>query len=76
MAEHGSNSLAVRFFKTDDPVPANKTQEMPAHTPRVGSVMPGGKGKTGKPAKGSMKTLRNPWRKGRHKKVVHSLMGY
>ena len=76
MAAYGSNSVAVRFQDNPEPVPANKTQEMPAHRPNVGTFMPGGKeGKSGK-AKG-MKTLRNPWkRQYKSKKVVNSLMGY
>jgi hypothetical protein len=43
MATYGSNSLAVRFQRNivDEPLPENKSQEMPAHRPMVGSFMPG-----------------------------------
>jgi len=75
MATYGSNSFAVRFQENPDPVPANKSQELPAHRPNVAKFMPGGKESKGHGRVKGMKTLRNPWRKGK-KKVVHSLMGY
>ena len=45
MATYGSNSLCVRFQVNPikDPLPENKSQAMPAHTPMVAGAMPGGK---------------------------------
>jgi hypothetical protein len=39
-----ANSFAVRTQKNpiDAPLPADKSQAMPAHSPTVGKVMPGG----------------------------------
>jgi hypothetical protein len=71
MAAYGSNSIAVRFQETTLPkaLPENKSQEMPAHSPRVASAMPGGK-PAGKPGKG-MRSLRSPkWIS--HKKKKHA----
>lgn len=43
MATYGSNSLAVRFQRNEipEPLPANKSQEMPPAGPQMGSFMPG-----------------------------------
>jgi hypothetical protein len=60
MAEYGFNKVAVQFQRTpvDEPLPANKSQALPAHTPMVGGFMRGGKPQ--KPARGAIKNL--PWR--------------
>jgi hypothetical protein len=60
MAEYGSNKMAVQFQRNEiaEPLPANKSQALPAHTPTVAGVMPGGN--PPKPARGAMKNL--PWR--------------
>jgi hypothetical protein len=85
MAEYGSNKMAVQFQRNiiDEPLPANKSQEMPAHRPMIAGVMPGGK--TPKPARGAMKN--QPWvswlkpqKSGRSKRAkrrssLNSLMG-
>jgi hypothetical protein len=54
------NQFAVQFQRNiiDEPLPANKSQALPAHTPMVVGYMPGGKPQ--KPARGEMKNL--PWR--------------
>lgn len=83
MATYGSNFLAVRFQENpNEPVPHNKSQELPAHSPRVATAMPGGvelapKGGKSRYPKG-MKTLPNPWHskpKTRKKKDISRLMG-
>ena len=44
MATYGGNQLCVRFQETPvkDPLPENKSQAMPAHSPSVAKAMPGG----------------------------------
>jgi hypothetical protein len=40
---HGSNQLATRFFRTEVPdVPEAYSIEMPAHSPQLGRIAPGG----------------------------------
>jgi hypothetical protein len=64
MAEYGSNSVAVRFFRTEVPEPLPEATAMPAHSPAIGGVMVGGN--PPKPARGAMKNL--PWRSWLHPK--------
>jgi hypothetical protein len=81
MAEYGGNSLAVQFQRNivDEPLPANKSQEMPAHRPMFGGYMPGGKLKPTAP----IKTLHSrswlkPHKSGKRAKrrsSLNSLMG-
>jgi hypothetical protein len=61
MAVYGSNSPAVMFFKEElpEPLPETKSQALPAHTPMVGSYMPGGKET---PLPGRARPKNQPWR--------------
>jgi hypothetical protein len=78
MTVYGGNSFAVMFQKTEqaEPLPENKSQALPAHTPMVAGAMPGGKPTAkGRYPKG-MKTLPNPWHQPkRRKKGLGRLMG-
>ena len=49
MAAYGGNSLCVRFQvnPVEKPLPENKSQDMPAHSPRVAAAMPGVKKRPG-----------------------------
>ena len=66
MATYGSNSLCVRFQETPvkDPLPENKSQAMPAHSPSVAKAMPGGVELASKSGKSrypkGMRSLPNP----------------
>ena len=83
--DYGSNSLCVRFQETPvkDPLPENKSQAMPAHSPSVAKAMPGGVELASKSGKSrypkGMKSLPNPWRSRakphRRKKGLSRLMG-
>ena len=70
MAAYGGNSLCVRFQvnPVEKPLPENKSQDMPAHSPRVAAAMPGGKETSGGRYPKSMKTLPNPWKQPRKRK--------
>jgi hypothetical protein len=68
MAEYGGNSLAVQFQRNivDEPLPANQSQALPAHTPQQGWFMPGQKLKPTAP-------IRNlPWKSWLGPKRPHS----
>ena len=74
MAAYGGNSLCVRFQVNG--LPENKSQDMPAHSPRVAAAMPGGKETSGGRYPKSMKTLPNPWKQPRKRKgKLGRLMG-
>jgi hypothetical protein len=70
MAEYGSNSVAVRFFREVVPEEQtrNKSTAMPPGSPAIGGVMVGGN--PPKPAKGQMRNL--PWRSWLGPKRPHS----
>jgi hypothetical protein len=66
MATYGNNSLAVRFFRevVDEPTPDKKSAEMPAYSPQLGRLNPGGQD-YGPPGPGRRRTvgMKNlPWR--------------
>jgi hypothetical protein len=81
-----ANSFAVRFQRNvlDAPLPADKSQEMPAHRPMVGGYMPGGK-ETPLPGRRRAGPKDLPWRswlqnkrpgvKKRKRTAVSQLMG-
>jgi hypothetical protein len=85
---HGSNQLAVRFFRTELPdTPENKAErvltEMPPGSPMLGSYMPGGK-ETPLPGRRRAGPKNLPWRswqdrpksrKRKKKSALRSLMG-
>jgi hypothetical protein len=68
VAEYGGNSLAVQFQRNvvDEPLPANKSQALPAHTPMVGNYMHGQKLKLTAPIKNL------PWKSWLGPKRAHS----
>ena len=82
MATYGGNSFASCFRRTEQPLPENKSQALPAHRPNVAKAMPGGvelapKGGKSRYPKG-MKTLPNPWHQRnvrRKRKGLGRLMG-
>jgi hypothetical protein len=60
-----ANSFAVRTQKNPitEPLPADKSQAMPAHSPTVGKVMPGGMELGPQPGRRYPKSMRNlPWK--------------
>jgi hypothetical protein len=81
MAAYGGNNLCVRFQVNpiEKPLPENKSEALPAHSPRVATAMPGGKETSVKSRyPKSMKTLPNPWHQRnvrRKRKGVGRLMG-